>query len=278
MLRSILLVLAFGSAASQWLINNESKSWTLSNSPKAYDNCATYDICDVTYAVDGSADDLEGKSFVFETTDWTGSTIGPYNITIEMGAKVSLSQYRFYSKSIYTSRVKTMSLQYSTNGGDSFADVAGSELDIPDSTNPAGWFNASFSATPYASVWRVFISDAWPTGSTPQLYFTEVQFFEASEAEPTNSPTAGPTAKPTDAPTRNPTADKNICDPTSSSVNVCDECAKDYINTQGSCDECVAENCAICDPDNFNGCLNTCDTCCATYIDDCAECVQEECR
>ena len=124
---------------------------------------------------------------------------------------------------------------------------------IPDSTNPAGWFNASFSATPYASVWRVFISDAWPTGSTPQLYFTEVQFFKAS-------------------------ADKNICDPTSSSVNVCDECAKDYINTQGSCDECVAENCAICDPDNFNGCLNTCNNCCATYIDDCTECVQEECR
>ena len=52
-------------------------------------------------SVDGCDDDLTGKSFVFE---YEGGP--PYNVTIQMDSNVSLSQYRFYSQSIYTSRVK----------------------------------------------------------------------------------------------------------------------------------------------------------------------------
>ena len=70
---------------------------------------------------------------------------------------------------------------------------------------------------------------------------------------------------------------KNVCG-NSTQTNVCSACAKDYIKTQQSCDECVTSRCSYCDPSGPRGCFNACDKCCAAYIDDCGACIAEECH
>ena len=70
---------------------------------------------------------------------------------------------------------------------------------------------------------------------------------------------------------------ENSCDP-AVECNVCDECCQDYITSKDSCDSCVTENCHVCKPSDFRGCLNVCDECCQDYIDDCDSCVAEQCN
>jgi hypothetical protein len=70
---------------------------------------------------------------------------------------------------------------------------------------------------------------------------------------------------------------RNICS-TGADTNVCPACQADYIHTQSSCDKCVAENCAYCDPKGPRGCANACDACCHDYVDDCGACVKEKCQ
>ena len=127
-LAKVMLFFFFPVSNAEWLINGESSSWTLTSLPGAYYNCATYDICDVDHAADGTGTDLTGQAFVFQTP-WGGYAGGPpYDITIDMGSDVALSRYRFYRSTIYTSAAQTMVLQYSTDAGTSFNDVTNSCL------------------------------------------------------------------------------------------------------------------------------------------------------
>ena len=50
-----------------WMIDGEAAGWSVTASPEAYYNCATYNICDPDHAVDGTYDSLTGNAFVFQT-------------------------------------------------------------------------------------------------------------------------------------------------------------------------------------------------------------------
>lgn len=70
---------------------------------------------------------------------------------------------------------------------------------------------------------------------------------------------------------------RNVCSDNPALSNVCAACSKDYITTQASCDACVSQFCAYCDPAGPHGCLNSCPKCCYPFIDNCDACVKEEC-
>ena len=180
-LAKVMLFFFFPVSNAEWLINGESSSWALTSSPGAYYNCATYDICDVDHAADGTGTDLTGQAFVFQTP-WGGYAGGPpYDITIDMGSDVTLSRYRFYRSTMYTSAAKTMVLQSSTDGGISFNDIDDSTISMP-STGGA-WHESSEFESTTAAIWRVRITEAYAASATPQLYFTEVQFYAVADAD-----------------------------------------------------------------------------------------------
>jgi hypothetical protein len=153
-------------------ISGAGKKWKYSTTPGPYDACGSYDLCTLSYASDGTADNPVGKQFDFNAPDGP-----PYTMTIDMGSPASFSSWRLaMPNDCYA--MKHAKLQYK-NGAGTFVDVPGSNLLFSTGSWSALFLNTTFTAPVRAQVWKVLGEDKLRDDAHSchfQVYISEVQF------------------------------------------------------------------------------------------------------
>jgi hypothetical protein len=164
-----------GTAFDGGWVTGVGKGWKLTSSPGPYDNCGAYDLCNLQYAVDGTAENPAGKSFDFNAPDGP-----PYQLTIDMNSSATFSGWRFFTGGYPCYGSEHVSLQYKTEAGN-FTDVPGAALHFTATMNftEIKYLSAPFTAPVTAQVWRVNAADKLRHDEHScyfQTYFQEVQF------------------------------------------------------------------------------------------------------
>jgi hypothetical protein len=229
-------------------------SWTASASSQ-YQSCAEYDLCNYSYAVDGTS---AGKGTAGQTMALDGPKLAPspYSqwVQVDFGARLAISRWRLKSGIVDSFAAENAVLEVGS------AAVRGST--IANDPKGAGFAVSAPFAPVSASTVRVAIPGEWPSSSLEspnQLYVNEIQFFVA-HAPPTPPPTPVP-------PTPPPTLAKCVGASRDLPQSQCDAWTELYDSTGGEawlcCDGTRVDPCAC---QGSGGASPTCDVDNSTVI------------
>ena len=191
----------------QWYSGNGA-SWVVTQHSPLVSYCATYDLCDLAYAFDGTASNPVGRSIDFAGPNRQPA---PWTLTIDMGTRRTWGHWRVAGHPWYS--FGDARLKYEDASGEMMV-VPGSQVTW--STAPLGpsapsFVVGHFTAPVTAQRFQIELLSATNTDHQAryQLYLTEVQFGITMNVPP--PPWKAPEAPPPSTSMTTASADVGVC-------------------------------------------------------------------